>query len=298
MRFRNASRTTTIKPAAPEPPTLEMMVLERAVKYKEYYLLLLHILPTQEAENRLRLLKALLDFKMYIVDDEPNEIIARQAKARKITAMFFQSGCTYEVRGLPSHLLKDLEESCDLIKHMILQDLVKLEEVVEALNGKETLDYEQEKIDNDDQNLALSQKEYSMRGQYGNLAVIGQLETLIGNQKLKRELIHAIITSSQMESGLSTNIRFVSAVDQFMNCDNEIERLKLGSKICSIFCQTNGSGIFKLQFPQVALQTMTRHGNFDCLELVRLEILKELSVNADMVAIVTEMITRHRLHYT
>lgn len=267
-----------------------MFTLECAVIKREFFALLLAVLPTQQAENQLRLLCALLDFKR---DDGggggAGAGAGRKARARKIASLYLVQGAAFEVEALPSHIVKlELEDSCESIKHVLLGELVKLREVLAVLESETVPDTTTEQKEqlreiSDRYAAACSVCEATAPGLGGSeLALIGKLEQLVANPHTRRDLV--VRTLACDNAGLGVRLRFVAAVDQFLASTNEPERRKLGSKIRDLFIC--GGGMFSIDMPEGLSRAILHQGNLNALEDARLQVLCELCADQQLAQIV------------
>lgn len=265
--------------------TPQMFTLECAVGKKEFFAVLMQLLPNQQAENRLRLLCALLDFKA-----EPGSAASKKARGRKLTSLYLLQGSAYEVEGIPSHVLKmDLEESCDYIKHIVLIELVKLPEVSAALDSD---DAPNSTTEQKEQLKEIYNKSMCCSFSNGNkpmvedLAMIGQLERVIANASMRKEMIQETLTCAA-NGGVGVRIRFVSAVDQYMDCDNEMDKKRLGETIRALFVRSGG--MFSIEMNDRVTKSIL-DGNLQALENARLGVLQELSADEGVVDVVNALL--------
>ncbi|KAH9258890.1 hypothetical protein BASA81_002954 [Batrachochytrium salamandrivorans] len=244
--FSKSSSSSLSYPTSPVC-TGDARLLEQALEHPGALQILLHLLPSIQDECKLRLVGAILSFKTEL------DPMTKTAKARKIACMFFQSGSKFEITNVPSHLVRaNLLETCDTILKLELGELVRLPEVLAALGAMEpsthgssgsfantsSLGFDSEGGGgggNDETSVGVKP-----RGE-DDFAIMSRLERIIGNSALRHRLIENVISHDLgYQDKLTTKIRFVSVVDQYLACNDTEVKQFMGKKIQVIFLDQGG----------------------------------------------------------
>lgn len=275
------SSTTTTEFALVYSGSAEIIQLERAMQKRTTFLILLHLLPTDQDERKLRLAWAIMDFKR---ETDP---VTQTAKARKISGMFFHSGSRFEVNNIPSHITRaNLVDTCDAIINLQLGEIVRIPGVLAALDAitagssKHSLSssFHTTIVDEEDfaESSGVEQKDEE-EPVHHDLALMTRLERMIQNAQSRRRLIQLAV-----ETGISGDVclklRFVAVVDQFSRCEDADDKQQMGRKLQAIFLEPHG--MFYIPLSQQVQYAVFVQGNFDALETGRVEVLADLCSNA------------------
>lgn len=256
--------------------TGDARLLEQALQLPGALQILLHLLSSVQDERKLRLVGAILSFKTEL------DPATKTAKGRKIASMFFQSGSKFEVTNVPSHLVRaNLLETCDTILRLELGELARLPEVLAALDAMEpssahtssgsfantsSLGLDSEG-GNDDAEHRIKPREED------DFAVMSRLERIIGNSGLRHRLIEGVISQDVgYQDKLTTKIRFVSVVDQYLACNDAEAKQFMGKKIQVIFFDQGGMFFIP---PSTSTSSLSLRG-LSGWEEARVDVLLEL----------------------
>jgi hypothetical protein len=237
--------------------------LHVALEVPAFVQVLKGLVPTQDSENQLDLLVAILDYQQV-------KAANRGALGDEIRARFLLETSLHRVFVPTVVLQRPQDEMMDLLDYCMLKELVKLPEVRAALELKQAqlpdLPKRSSKLDR-----RLSSKSIILT-YHEDMWAIGKLEAVIHNRDTRKMLLHALLSSS---GNLMVKIRFISAVDDMLS--KEEGRAQMTEQILKIFA---AGGMFGI--PSIALDI--ENGR---LSQARESLLRELSENNDVIKALT-----------
>jgi hypothetical protein len=243
----------------------EMLVVAEATAPPELFHMVLNLLPNQQTENKFRLVWALQDYH------QETDTGVKRAKARKLQGAFLQLGSKYECDCVPAHILRmDLKDACPLVYFLLLSALAQVPEMKAALDAHAVVKHGE----HHGSNLSVWTCIPDWQEVHGDLVLMAKIEALIHRSESRQQLVGALIKCSGTQA---VQVRFVNAVNQYMACEGEKEKDKLGKSIRIIFKE---DGIFHISYVSPTLKTAR-------LEDAQLLVLKELSVDEEMTAVLS-----------
>lgn len=252
---------------------------ERATRTREIYSLLVSLMPTLQHEYKLRLLCAIEDFAM------DKDLGSQRAKGRKIKAMFMHSGAPFEVCNIPSHLATpELDATHLLLRELLVDELSALPEVMDLMHKVVSPTATVDSVDGEDGDGDDGEGSYatfdssstSSKLRNGNLPVMAKLEVAITNSKARHELVHFTLASPP-ELGYTAKIRFIAAMLQCNKAESESDKELMAKKLGLVFFQS--SGLCSIAMDNAKMRHAASRGNLQALEQIRVELLKELSLD-------------------
>ena len=262
--------------------TPNMRILDQELNNQDFFEILLNILPNEQAEHQLRLLRALSDYSTFL-NSELKEL------DNSISDMFFKKDSIYQVTCIPSHLLtQKLINSHEMIKYVILNNISQLPEIINALSSLNNLNipYNMSLIDSSDSDENIENIETYLN-EIGDLVAISRLEEIIKYSNQRHDLITKLISKTR-GSELIIRIRFIAAINDLIYNDNNKDKKKyMGERIRDLF--SDKKGMFYINSIVIIQSIKTENW-----ENARLTCLWELTRNKEITKILNDLYPTNR----